>query len=165
VILYRIATETRQLRADDLSGGGASKNPGRWNEGGQAVVYTSPSIALAVLETAAHLNDRGLPLNRFLIEVRVPDEAWHHRSVLARGNLPPTWAAIPAGATSIQLGSDWFKSGASAILEVPSVIVPEESAAVINPAHRDVRGIKAKVLRAFEYDRLFRFGHEGVGRA
>lgn len=40
--------------------------------------------------------------------------------------LPATWAAIPAGPTSIKIGSDWLKLQASAILLVPSVIVPED---------------------------------------
>jgi len=62
VILWRIATETRSYRADDLSGAGAAISPGRWNDTGEPVLYTAPSIALAVLETAAHLDDAGLPL-------------------------------------------------------------------------------------------------------
>ena len=57
---------------------------------------------------------------------------------------------------SVKVGSDWLKSGSSALLQVPSVIVPEEHATLINPAHADAAGISAKVVRRFEYDLLFR---------
>lgn len=64
MILWRIAADTRRYAADDLSGGGAAAYPGRWNDEQQPVLYTAPTIAIAVLETAAHLDDHGLPLNR-----------------------------------------------------------------------------------------------------
>ena len=42
------------------------------------------------------------------------------------------------------------------ILEMPSVIVPEESAALIDPLHPDARALSAKTVRLFEYNRLVR---------
>ena len=53
MILWRIATETREYRAIDLSGAGAARDPGRWNAAREPVVYCAPTIAIAVLETAA----------------------------------------------------------------------------------------------------------------
>jgi hypothetical protein len=41
-------------------------------------------------------------------------------------------------------------------LLVPSVIVPEEFAALINPMHPASAKITAKVIRPFEYNKLFR---------
>jgi RES domain-containing protein len=158
MILWRIATETRQFRADDLTGAGAAKSPGRWNEAGQAVLYTAPTIAIAVLETAAHIDDGGLPLNRYLVSLDVPAAVWRKRRTLDAADLQPTWDAIPAGATSAQIGANWLKSLQSAVLMVPSVIVPEEHAALVNPAHPDAGKIKATVVRPFEYNRLFRRG-------
>ena len=81
---------------------------------------------------------------------------WRKRTELDPNALPPTWSAIPAGATSAGIGSDWLKSLRSAILMVPSVIVPEEQAALINPAHPDAVKVKAKVVRPFEYNKVFR---------
>jgi len=156
MMLWRIAAETRLYRADDVSGGGATKSPGRWNEAGQAVLYTAPTIAIAVLETAAHIDDSGLPLNRYLVSFDVPPAVWRKRQALDAAALPPTWNAIPAGATSAEIGSAWIKSLRSAILMVPSVIVPEEHAALINPAHPDAAKVKALVVRPFEYNKLFR---------
>lgn len=154
--LWRIAAETRQYSATDLSGGGAANRPGRWNDDKEPVVYCAPAIAMAVLETAAYVDDSGLPLNRFLVEIDVPDAVWAKREEIDSAKLPAAWAAIPAGRASAKVGSNWLTSLASPILLLPSVIVPEESVSLINPKHPDASKITAKVLRLFEYNRLFR---------
>jgi len=154
--LWRIAAETRSHAATDLSGRGAASFPGRWNETGLPVIYSASTLALAVLETAAHVDDAGLPLNRFVLQIDVPDKVWQQRQSLDVTTLPLTWSAIPAGSASIKMGSDWLKSQTSAILLVPSVIVPEEFVTLINPLHPAAGKIKATVTRAFDYKRLFR---------
>ena len=154
--LWRIAAETRKYATNDLSGGGAAVSPGRWNDGDEPVVYCAPTIAMAVLETAAHIDDAALPLNKYLVEIDVPDGAWLRREEVNITGLPVTWAAIPAGRASVTFGSNWLTSFRSPLLLVPSVIVPEEPIALINPAHTDAARISAKVIRLFEYTRLFR---------
>ena len=154
--LWRIAAETRSYPATDLSGGGAAKNPGRWNDSGEAVIYAAPSISIAVLETAAHIDDTGLPLNRYLIELDVPDDVWNMREEFGLAALPQTWSAIPAGNASMKIGSTWLTSLRSPILLVPSVVVPEEQASLINPLHPESKRITARSVRLFEYNRLFR---------
>ena len=154
--LWRIAAETRKYPATDLSGGGAASSPGRWNNDKEPVVYSAPAIAMAVLETAAHVDDSGLPLNRYLVEIDVPDDVWAKREEINIAKLPLTWAAIPAGRASVKVGSNWLSSLKSPILMVPSVIVPEEWVSLINPKHSEASMITAKVVRPFEYNRLFR---------
>ena len=154
--LWRIAADTRRYPAGDLSGGGAAKNPGRWNDSGEQVLYAAPSIAIAVLETAAHIDDAGLPLNRYLLELEVPDDVWDLREELDMAQLPLTWSAIPAGNASVKVGSEWLASLRTPILLVPSVVIPEEQAALINPLHPDSKRITARVVRLFEYNKLFR---------
>ena len=158
VKLWRIAAETRKYPATDLSGNAAAAHPGRWNEEQQPVVYTATTLAIAVLETASHINDAGLPLNRFVVELTVPDEVWAMHQALRHRDLSPSWASIPAGRASIEAGSTWLSSNQSPILLVPSVIVPEECAALINPRHPASSKIKSKVVRVFEYNKLFRSG-------
>jgi RES domain-containing protein len=145
-----------KCRAGDLNGAGAAKSPGRWNDDGQHVLYTAPTIAIAVLETAAHVDDSGLPVNRYLVRIEIPDSVWAARVVMDVSKLPMTWAAIPAGRVSVQAGAHQLRSMAPAILEVPSVIVPEEAAALINPLHPDAKRLAAKIVRPFAYNRLFR---------
>jgi RES domain-containing protein len=156
VRLWRIAAETREYAATDLSGAGAAKHPGRWNDYREVVVYCAPTIAMAVLETATHVDDSGLPLNRYLVEIEVPDVMWARREEVEVAKLRPTWAAIPAGRASAKFGSDWLASLRSPVLMVPSVIVPEEWVSLINPGHPDASTITAKVVRLFDYNRLFR---------
>ena len=156
MILWRIAAETRTHLADDLSGGGAAAHPGRWNDERQAVLYTAPTIAIAVLETAAHMDDAGLPLNRFLVSLQVPAPVWKLREVVRAAALPVTWSAIPAGRASVRFGSEWLASLRSPILRLPSVIVPEEWTALVNPLHPLAKKITATVVRPFAYSSLFR---------
>jgi len=156
MILWRIAAETRLHRADDLGGAGAARWPGRWNDEGEPIVYCAPTIAMAVLETAAHVDDAGLPLDRYLVEIRVPDVLWARREEFKTARLPAAWDAIPAGRASVRIGSDWLSSLRSSILLVPSAIVPEERVALINPRHPDAARIAARAVRRFEYNRLYR---------
>ena len=156
MILWRIAADSRSHRADDLSGAGSAKYPGRWNNIGQRVLYTAPTVATAVLESAAHINDAGLPLNRYLVEIAVPDAIWSRRKVLDTSKLNVSWAAVPGGRASAKHGSDWIKSGSAALLVGPSVIVPEEPVVVINTDHPDAAKLSARIVRLFEYNRLFR---------
>ncbi len=158
MILWRIAADTRKYGAHDLSGRGAAASPGRWNEDGQVALYTAPTIAIAVLETAAHVDDAGLPLNKYLVRLEVPDATWAAREVLDITTLPLTWSAIPAGRVSVKIGADWLRGGTAPILVVPSVIVPEEAATLVNPVHPLAAGITATIVRLFEYNRLFRMG-------
>lgn len=155
--LWRIAAETRKYPAGDLTGAGASISPGRWNAENEPVVYCAPAIATAVLETAAHVDSVGLPLNRFLVEITVPDDVWSRREeMLDPAKLPATWAAIPAGHASVAIGSRWLASARSALLLLPSVIVFEEPIALINPKHPHASRMSARIVRPFEYNRLYR---------
>lgn len=54
---------TRRYKAEDLSGNGAADTPGRWNRHNQHVLYAALTLAIAVLETAAHLRAASLPLD------------------------------------------------------------------------------------------------------
>lgn len=42
-----------------FDGAGAARAPGRWNRGGQKVVYTSDSQSLATLELLVHADVKG----------------------------------------------------------------------------------------------------------
>ena len=97
VTVWRIAPDTRTYEADDLSGAGAKQTGGRWNAIGDALVYTSETQALACLETVVHLNAGGLPLNRYLVSVTIPDPVWAEALTETPGSLPVGWDADPSG--------------------------------------------------------------------
>lgn len=153
ISVWRIATDTPKYTSEDLSGAGAALAGGRWNEKGTPAVYASASIALACLETLVHLGSAGLPLNRYLVRIDVADALWRARRRLA--SPPVGWDAIPPGRVSIDEGQRWLSGAATALLEVPSVIVPEEFNVLINPKHPDAAALKATKLRKWMYDGRF----------
>lgn len=156
--LARIGTAGPTWRPEDLSGTGPAMSPGRWNKAGEHITYAAPTLAMAVLETSAHIDDTGLPLNRFVIEIDVPDDVWEARQVMSANDLDGGWDAIPHAMVSIETGSAWYAAAAHAILELPSVIVPEESIVLINAQHPDTQRITSRATRRFQYNLLFRGG-------
>ena len=152
VSLWRIAKDTTEYKADDLSGGGAKVTGGRWNSKGRPVLYASASIALATLETLVHRGDNLAIRNAFLVRLTVPQSVWKLRDQVNADELEPTWLAEPAGSATILLGDSWLDRVGSPLLMVPSVIVPEEFNVLVNPAHPVASRIKAAVVRQFVYD-------------
>ena len=151
--LWRIAVEAPAYAANDLSGAGAKMSGGRWNSKGTPLLYCATSIALATLETVHYLRSGGLPFNRYLVRIDIPDALWDARKVL--DPLPGGWDAIPAGLASRTAGDAWIASRVSALLLVPSVIVPEEYNVLINPQHADAGMIVATTLQRWIYDPRF----------
>lgn len=151
-MLWRIGTDTPTYEAHDLSGKGAEASGGRWNAKGVPVVYAAETRALACLETFVHLNSGGLPLNRYLVEIKVADEIWEAAEDRSPDALPIGWDAQPPGMASIDLGTAWLRSKAAALMIVPSVVVQEEFNVLINPLHPDSAGIKATKVRKWVYD-------------
>lgn len=152
MILWRIGTDAPSYQADDLSGKGAEISGGRWNLAGAPVTYAAESRALACLETLVHLNAGGLPLNRYLVEINVPDAIWKAAKVESVATLPVGWDALPASQTSIAFGTAWLAAKSCALLVLPSAIVPEEANILINPLHADSAAITAKKVRKWTYD-------------
>ncbi|MDE2081246.1 MAG: RES family NAD+ phosphorylase [Burkholderiales bacterium] len=151
VVLWRIAADTPTYEAHDLSGKGAELSGGRWNRKGTPLVYASVSRALACLETVVHLTQTPLPLNRYLVEIRVPQSAWDG----AAGFDPARaigWDAEPAGKVSLDWGTTWAKSASSLLALVPSVVVEEELNVLINPRHPDLSLVRATKVRRWLYD-------------
>ena len=116
------------------------------------MVYAAGSRSLACLETLVHTNAGGLPLNRYLVEITIPTGLWRARERYGMAALPVGWDARPPSQTSIRFGTAWLRSLRSAILVVPSVIVPEEQTILINPAHGASGAITARMVRLWLYD-------------
>ena len=150
--VWRIAVDAPMFKADDLNGEGAKKSGGRWNKKGTPVLYASESIALACLETLVHINAQGLPLSRYLVRIDIPKKVWDLAKKLNMKTAGIGWDALPVGSVSVEKGQRWLQSNASALLFVPSVVIPQASNVLINPLHPDVRLIKAKKIEQFSYD-------------
>jgi RES domain-containing protein len=98
-----------------------------------------------------------VPRNRFLVRIVVPDKVWDQALWAKERALPKTWRAELAGMGSVHFGDKWLTGGKSALLCLPSVIVPEDINVLINPNHEDAVFIQARVERQLLYDpRLLR---------
>ena len=150
--VWRIATDTPDYEAHNLSGAGARRTGGRWNSPGEPLVYASETPALACLETMVHLNAAGLPLKRYLVEITVPDDIWRAGEVHDPASLPVGWDAQPAGRASLAFGAAWGAAMRSLILLVPSTIVPEERNVLVNTLHPDCARLAARKIRKWLYD-------------
>jgi len=152
--LWRIATDTPHYRADDLSGTGAKITGGRWNRPGTALLYAAESIALAALETVVHLTGgMPLPLNRILVRIDVPEAEWAARTVFDRdAGAAVGWDVEPPGIVSLDWGDTWAAAGTRLLAEVPSVVVPEASNVLINPAHPALAALRVTRVRRWTYD-------------
>lgn len=151
VALWRIAKDTSEFTADDRRGIGSSITGARWNRPGTPMVYSSPSIALACLETVVHFNAVELPLNRYLVRIDVPDDVWATREVVDPA-VTVGWDAIPAGKVSMDRGVAWAEGMTSLLLVVPSIVIPQEWNVLINPAHPDEGLLTYTKQSRFTYD-------------
>jgi RES domain-containing protein len=138
-----------RLAASAFDGEGARVEGGRWNSPGTPVVYTSQSAALAALELLVHLG-RGSILAAYVLIPCTFDEAVVSR--LDRKRLPRNWRSYPAPPELQLIGDEWVKSGTSAVLEVPSVVIDTDSNYLLNPRHGDFQAIRAMHPQPFEFD-------------
>jgi RES domain-containing protein len=143
---WRIVKE--KYAASAFDGEGASRTGGRWNSRGTWLVYTSATQSLAALETLVHLNP---PLLFRYVAIPLHFDEKLVETLDPR-TLPENWREEPAPPATRILGDDWVDESRSAILEVPSVVVPTESNYLLNPAHRDFRKIKIGNSVPFAFD-------------
>ena len=146
-----------------FSGAGARRYGGRWNLPGVAVVYTSEHLSLAVLELLVHFGAEGLKRVYCAFPVEIPaDLAVTHLEIEA---LPPSWREYPPPVEVQRLGTDWAQRGDTAVLVVPSVLVPEERNVLLNPNHPDFARLRIGPARAFALDpRLLQSTGRDAGR-
>lgn len=144
--VWRIVKERHAATA--CSGEGAAKFGGRWNSRGVWVVYASGTLSLGALETLVHLNPP-IPFRYVSIPIEVPDKLIEE---LDRSSLPGDWREEPPPPSCQAIGDAWIGSGKSAVLKVPSVIVPGEPNYLLNPVHRDFKKIIIGPPEPFVFD-------------
>jgi RES domain-containing protein len=132
-----------------LRGEGARVYGGRWNSKGTAVIYTSQSPSLAVLEILVHLQAQDV-LDDYLLAPVSFDLTLVESVRLS--NLPSSWRRYPAPAALQKTGDRWIERGSSAVFKVPSVIIPDESNYLLNPAHPDFARCILGKAKPFKFD-------------
>lgn len=123
---------TKRYADTAFSGEGARLYGGRWNPKGLAMVYTAQTQSLALLEML--VQDAPLHASYVMIPVRMPGE------IVARidqAMLPADWRELSARNDLQNIGEEWIHARTSAVLAVPSVVVPAEFNYLLNPVHPD----------------------------
>ena len=129
-------------------GTGAATTGGRWNPKGTEVIYAAASRSLAVLEILVHYSV--LPRDFLITPISIPDSVsivGVPDSVLAAGWNQPT--PIP---TTQEYGGRWITANSSAVLIVPSAVMPLERNYVLNVLHPDFRKIAFEPSESFPFD-------------
>jgi RES domain-containing protein len=137
VILTARRVVTPQRAATAFDGEGSRLYGGRWTSPGHRAVYVASTTCLALLETIVHAPSTLLPV--YVIVPLQFDSRFVSR-IEARP-LPSAWRTHPFPAELQNIGDEWLASGRSAVLRVPSAVVPEESNFLLAPEHRDFRRI------------------------
>lgn len=147
--VYRLAAEKYK---DDLSGKGAAIYGGRWNPVGLAMLYTSESRALANLELLVHTTGGVMPINYYLLEITIPDEAPFYE--ITEKQLPEAWRKMEHFTQAI--GYDIFKQQRYLGMKVPSASVIHECNYLLDPSHPEFHQIKITAAEPYPFDeRLF----------
>lgn len=149
MIVFRLSKEQF---AQDLSGKGAELVGGRWNSRGNAMLYTSQSIALCVTEIAVHVPLGILPKDYQLIHIEIPEVDF-----LEMKKLPKDWQSFPHSNSTQMIGDKFLKDSKFLVLKVPSATVQGEFNYLINPRHKNFDQIKIVKIENFNFDeRLFK---------
>ena len=126
---------------------------GRWNSPGRPVVYTAENASLAMLEVLAHLEFASMLSNFVLFRSEFEDVLVEKVDPV---DLPQDWRTYPAPQSLRKIGDNWLAEIRSAVLAVPSVIVPMERVYLFNPLHADFQAIKIGEAQEFPFDTRLR---------
>ncbi len=128
--------------AEDFSGRGAFLYGGRWNSPGKYMLYTASSRALALLELLVHV-----PLD----VIRFKDY-----KILSFQLPPESIIEEVEGYENVRLiGNSFLEKNEQLVLQVPSVIIPEEFNYLINPLHPTFHKIELMDTRPLKVDPRF----------
>jgi len=123
----------------------------RWNSKGTFVIYTAGSRSLACLENLVHRSGEGLDIRFRVMTIEIPDDLAIDRVDLI--DLPVNWKEFSQQVSTRIVGDKWAKSGNTAVLKVPSAIIPQEFNYILNPSHLEFKRIKLISSDEFSFDR------------
>lgn len=124
--------------------------PARWNSKGKFVVYAASSRSLATLENLVHRSGEGLNKNFRVITINIPKEV--KVKSIRQSSLDKNWTRFNKVSDTRLKGDQWIDSNSSAVLKVPSAIIPDESNYLLNPSHPDFFKIEIVRSEAFVFD-------------
>jgi RES domain-containing protein len=133
-----------------FDGEGARRYGSRWTPRGVPVVFTSATLSLAALERFVHTDADLELLDLISIPVDITDDLAIESVDVQQ--LPDDWRAFPPPSRLSVLGERWSHASRTAVLSVPSVVIPHERNFILNPRHRDFSRLIVGRREAFVFD-------------
>ncbi len=132
MLVYRVANT--KYKNSTLSGIGAEKVGGRWNEVGTRAVYCSENVSLALLEYYVHSeNITTLPKSILVAMIEIP----YNLVINELDELPKKWDQYPYSHKTTSIFTSLSKDRDFFALKVPSTIVGIEYNYVLNPLYKN----------------------------
>jgi RES domain-containing protein len=141
MVLWRIS------RHRDLKGIGGLKAAGRWHYAGRPIVYLAEAPASALLEVCVHTSANDVPPEFTLLKIERPD---FDVPTIGIDTLPDNWQTNLE--VTRDLGTAWLEKNETAILRVPSAIVPQTMNCLLNPAHPNAGEFRIVEVIAYPFD-------------
>ena len=132
MIVFRVAN--LKYKEATLTGIGAEKVGGRWNQVGTRAIYCSENISLGLLEYYIHSeNSANLPKKILVAKIEFPDEFL----INTLEKLPERWKQYPYSSKTTEIFSNLARNNDFFALKVPSTIVPFEFNIILNPLFKE----------------------------
>ncbi len=144
MFLWRVSNQAT------LDGRGGLVASARWHTEGRPIVYLAESPAGALVEALVHLelDSARLPKSYRLLKAEAPDDL--SIKTITGDNLPRSWITDQIATRTV--GDEWLASRSTALLRVPSVIVPETSNLLLNPEHADAARLQILWHEEYPWD-------------
>jgi RES domain-containing protein len=130
----------------DLSGNGGFNASGRWHTIGKPIVYAAESPAGALTELLVHMDPQFADEEFQLLEIEIPSGI----AMKSAEHLQPDWRDHVD--VTRKIGDEWLAGMKTALLRVPSAIVPDTFNILINPLHGDAKTIRIVAKKKLRLD-------------
>ena len=132
-----------------FTGEGAKLNGARWNSPGVPLVYTSEHLSLAALEVLVHRQLGPWPWPGLAFRAGWDETLMEQ---LDAAQLPTNWRSEPPANRLREFGDAWVRENRSAVLAVPSIVIPQEVNYLLNPQHPRFKKITIGKPAPFAFD-------------
>lgn len=145
MLLWRISNHAT------LGGEGGLIASARWHTQGHPVLYLAETPAGALVEVLVHLelDLAHLPRSYKLLKAEGPDDIAVRK--LGKADLAENWTQNLLASRTV--GDEWLSSRATALLRVPSAVVPETFNLLLNPQHPEAARIRIVSHRDYPWDK------------
>jgi len=127
----------------------ASGKKARWNRDNQFTLYAGQYRSLSSLELVVHQRISSV-LKYEVMVIHLADRKNLYTKIDLK-DLPKNWKETAAYSILQDTGSNWYENHKSLILQVPSVIIPQEYNYIINTMHPDYKKENIRLLKNEEF--------------